>query len=421
MTALPEVPQLIRSRPMAPPRRMYGSDFWLSYIANALLLMAISVLFRYADFVIFFGGSERQLGVIVGVGMIGALAARVFLGIGIDRYGPRRIWLFSLALFVISMGLHLLVSDVQGPLVFAARIMMMTGIAGAVGSAFTYISLRVAEPKIAEIVGILGTSGFLGMAIGPTFGDLLFQDGVVTQTQVSRMFGLAALLATFAMVSVALATRAAVRVQRRATSPPLWKLVRRYQPGVVLLVAAALGVAVELPRVFLRAFTADRNIHGIMVFFLVYASVAIVVRVATRRLPERIGLYRVILIGMTIQAASMLLYLTVYHPWQLAIPALAAGTAHAVLFPSIVAAGAISFPTRYRGLATTLMFGMLDVGNLIGQPAIGYTLHYAQRLGLPRYPTMFIGVAAMTLLVTIVFALRRTPTGSTRSTSAIRS
>ena len=420
MTALPEVPQSILSRPVTPPRRMYGSDFWLSYIANALLLMAISVLFRYADFVIFFGGSERQLGMIVGVGMIGALAGRVFLGVGIDRYGPRRIWLFSLALFVISMGLHLLVSDVQGPLVFAARIMMMTGIAGAVGSAFTYISLRVAEPKIAEIVGILGTSGFLGMAVGPVFGDLLFQDGVVTQTQVSRMFGLAALLATFAMVSVAFATRTAVRVPRRSTSPPLWKLVRRYQPGVVLLVAAALGVAVELPRVFLRIHSGSEYSwhYGVL---LVYASVAIVVRVATRHLPERIGLYRVILIGMMIQAASMLLYLTVYHPWQLAIPAMAAGAAHAVLFPSIVAAGAISFPTRYRGLATTLMFGMLDVGNLIGQPAIGNTLYYAQRLGLPRYPTMFIGVAVMTLLVTIVFALRRTRTGSSRLTSAIRS
>ncbi len=418
MTALPEIPGPLVVPADPPGVGVYGADFWLCYVANALLLVAVSVLFRYADFVLFFGGSERQLGMIVGVGMIGALAARLFLGVGIDRYGPRRIWLLSLALFVIAMGLHLVVTTMQSPLVYVARILMMTGIAGSVGSAFTYISLRVAAPRIAEIVGILGTSGFLGMAIGPTLGDLLFHGNVVTRMQVTRMFCVAALMGVLAMVSAGLATRAAVRVPDRGTPPPFWQLVWRYQPGTVLLVAAALGLAVGLPRIFLRAFTADRHIHGIMIFFLVYAAVAIVVRVTTRRLPERLGLHRVILIGLVVQSISMLFYLVVYHPWQLAIPAIAAGSAHALLFPSIVAAGAISFPSRYRGLATTLMFGMLDVGNLIGQPAIGNGLYLAQRIGLPRYPTMFIGVTILMLSITVIFAARQTRTDNTRSTSA---
>ncbi len=81
---------------------VYGPNFWLCYLANASLMIAVSLLFRYADFVAFCGGGERELGLIVGVGMIGALATRVLLGIGIDRLGPRRIWLVALCVFIVA-------------------------------------------------------------------------------------------------------------------------------------------------------------------------------------------------------------------------------------------------------------------------------------------------------------------------------
>ena len=79
---------------------IYDRRFWLCYLSNSMLMVAFSLLFRYADFVSLAGGSERDLGAIVGVGMVGALAMRVSLGIGIDRYGPRPIWLGSLLLFM---------------------------------------------------------------------------------------------------------------------------------------------------------------------------------------------------------------------------------------------------------------------------------------------------------------------------------
>ncbi len=137
MTSIPDLPPPLVLPPHQPAAKIYGLDFWLCYLANALLLVAVSVLFRYADFVAYFGGSERQLGMIVGVGMIGALVGRLALGVGIDRYGPRRIWLGSLALFILAMLIHMTITNVHGPVVFLARVLMMTGVAGAVGSAFT--------------------------------------------------------------------------------------------------------------------------------------------------------------------------------------------------------------------------------------------------------------------------------------------
>ncbi len=146
------------------------------------------------------------------------------------------------------------------------------------------------------------------------------------------------------------------------------------------------------------------KIVGIQTYFLVYAVVAFAVRIATRRLTQRIGNRTVILIGLGGMAASMVLYLVVEQAWQLAIPAVVAGFAHALLFPAIVAGGSTTFPIRYRGLATTLVLGMFDMGNLIGQPAVGNTLHYAEQLGLPKYPTMFVLVALFMIVVAAVYA-----------------
>jgi MFS family permease len=343
------------------------------------------------------------LGLIVGVGMIGALATRVLLGIGIDRLGPRRIWLVALGVFIVAALAHLGITTVHGPAVYLVRILLTIGVSGGVGASLTYVSLRVPEARIAEMVGMLGTSGFLGLAIGPIFGDWLLGEGPVRQAELDRMFWLAALAGLVSLAATALATRGQVRQPRRRPYPAWIPLVRRYHPGVLMLVALAMGLGTGLPCVFVRAFAAELGLSGITSYFLVYAAVAFAARIVTRRWPEILGIRWVMLIGLASLAISMLLYLIVDRTWQLAIPATVAGLGHALLFPAIVAGGTLSFPSRYRGLATTLVLGMLDVGNLLGQPAVGFVLHYAGQCGLPKYPTMFVLVAVLLTSVAAVY------------------
>ena len=100
----------INSVPPAPARadsrrtteiRVYGPAFWCAYVSNTAMMVAVSLLYRYADFVLYLGGTEWNVGLIVGSGMVGSLAMRFFQGFGIDHFGPRRIWLWSMALLVI--------------------------------------------------------------------------------------------------------------------------------------------------------------------------------------------------------------------------------------------------------------------------------------------------------------------------------
>lgn len=384
---------------------VYGTTFWLCYAANSSLMVAVSVLFRYSDFVSHIGGGPKDLGLIVGVGMIGALLMRAAQGVGIDRYGPRLIWLLSLALFTISALAHLPISRADGAAVYVVRILFTTSTAGAFGASLTYISLRAPAQRMGEMLGTLGTSGFIGLALGPVCGDYLFHDGGTTATNVQRMFLLAAGMGGVSLIFTIFATRTPARREMKKR-PPLIAVVRRYHPGMILPVAAAMGFAVGLPHTFLRAYAAELELDQIKVYFLVYACVAFSVRVATRRLSDQIGVRPLIVWGLFSAAVSMWLYLLVHNQWTLAIPAVAAGVAHAFLFPAVMSGGNATFPARYRGIATTLSLAMFDAGNLIGQPAVGAIIEAAKRAGLPAYPTMFASASVVLVVVASVYAWR---------------
>jgi MFS family permease len=103
-------------------------------------------------------------------------------------------------------------------------------------------------------------------------------------------------------------------------------------------------------------------------------------------------------------AGGMLSFLLVQTAWQLLIPGLILGMAHAVVFPPTVAASTLSFPECCRGLGTMLILAAYDLGVLIGAPLAGGILRYSGRFGLPGYPTMFVTVAVLVGMISVVFA-----------------
>lgn len=392
-------------RPERAEEGSYGWPFWLTYANNLCLMVAMSLLFRYSDFVQALGGTEWHLGWIVGLGAVGMLAMRLFQGVGIDRYGSRSVWLVSVAGFAASCAAHLLVTRVDTPLVFVVRIALATSVAGAFGASITYISRRAPVARMAEIVGTLGTSGFLGMILGTTLGDGLCPGKSPDRASVDRLFIAAAVLGLMALVCAFFATWGVPRrVRPGRRRPPLLWLLRRYHPGWLMLMGAAMGVGIGMPGVFLRPFAEELHIGRIAPYFTVYALSAFVTRLAVRRMPERQGIRPMVLWGMVSLIASILLYLLVREEWQLMPSAVIVGIAHAMLFPAIVAGGSGMFPARHRGVGTTLMLATFDLGNLIGAPLVGGLLRAARGMHWPRYPAMFVAMAAILTVVTCAYA-----------------
>jgi len=392
---------------------VYGTDFWLTYAANAAMTAACSLFFRYDDFVEALGGRELLLGWIIGVGMVGSLLMRAVQGRGIDEYGARRIWLWSAALFVASCLAHLLVSTAHGPLIFVCRALLQTGIAGFYGASISYIAGRKSTTHMADVIGTLGTSGFLGIVLGTFIGDLVLGDG----NRYELMFVAAAAIGSLALVFGWLATDGELRPIRNRRLPLVW-IMRRYHPGAVMWMGVAAGFGLGLPTVFLRPYAKELGIEELGTFFYPYMLVAFVTRLASRRLPALIGIRAMVLIGISNMVVGTFLFVVVRSAWQLCLPALFMGVAHACIFPAVVAGGSGEFPHRYRGVGTTLMLAMFDLGNFVGQPLFGAVWDAGSDLGLPGFTVAFSAAAGMLAVGAVGYALatrgRPQPGGSRR-------
>lgn len=379
----------------------YGTAFWFTYIANFCISVGVAILYRYADLVVSLGGSELDLGWIVGVGMIGSLFMRLALGTGIDRNGPRLIWMGSALIYSISCFAHLLLDTCHGPSIYILRICFASAVAGVFGSAMAMISGKMKESRIAEILGMLGTSGFLGMVIGTQLGDIMVGGDAIERWQVDRVFVLAGLLGLVSLIFIWAATIGR-KPNKRKRRIPIWAVLRRYHPGSVLWVSVVMGIALGMPATFLRTYAAELHIHRIAVFFSVYAPAGFITRVLTRHMPERFGTTNMTMVGLGGLAVTQFLFLGIESEWGFLLPGILFGASHAIVFPCVVAAGSSQFPERYRGLATMIMLSTSDIGVLIGAPLTGLILYTAAQLDLPKYPSIFC-LTALLLLVTMAF------------------
>jgi MFS family permease len=395
-------------------------------MSSLMMSAAVSILYRYADFVAMLGGTEFHLGWIVGIGMVGSLAMRTVLGTWIDRYGAGLLWVGSILLFTAACFAHLAVASRSGVAIYALRIAYCCAVAGFQGASVTFVSSRAANDRVAELVGMLGAGSFTGAVIGTVLGDCLFGSLTITFVQVAWMFVAAGLLGLLAL-PFAWAAGRSEKASRSAASPspkerivpfPLLNdhetaeaepsslaLVLRYHPGVILAVAVAMGVGLGLPATFLRTYATELGVPRIGLFFLVYSIAAIVIRVPTRRWTERFGPRRIIIAGMAIMTASIAAFLLVHAEWQLVIPAVGFGTSHGILWPAVVAAGSATFPRRHRGLATVLILAAWDLGLLVASPAVGVVLNYSRVFDLPAYPTMFLSVAVFLAAIGLWYAV----------------
>jgi MFS family permease len=294
------------------------------------------------------------------------------------------------------------------------RISYCCAVAGFGGASLTFVSVRTPNERLAEMVGMLGTGGFIGTVVGPLLGDCMFGSVAVTSTQVAEMFITAGLLGLFSMPFAWAATRGEVAAPRvlpaaksagTAREPSRLSLIRRYSSGVILVIVITMGMGLGLPSTFLRTYATELGIPRIGLFFLVYSVAAITIRVPTRRWTERFGPRRIIMVGLAIMVASVAAFPLVRTEWQLVFPAIGYGCSHGILWPAVVAAGSVTFPPQNRGLVTVLLLAAWDFGLVIASPAVGAMLKYSAAAGLPPYPTMFFSMAGFLGLVALWYAV----------------
>lgn len=387
------------------PQRVYGVSLLFAFLANVFLLISVSLLFRYADFVSSIGGSEWHLGWIVGVGAIGAIVFRLGLGAAIDRIGPETIWYFCLVGQIVSLNLHLHIDSPGTPAVYLVRFLYATFLAGTFGCWVSFVSLQAPENRVAEVLGVIGASGFVGMAIGPILGDYIFQTSPSQSAGVRTMFlsSMGALGVSFVLTVVACRSRPTMTrpITNRVKNPLV--VIANARPGFALILGMLMGITIGFPGTYLRPMAASMDIENIRVFFITYNLSAFISRLIFRQAPNWLGLQKTIFLGFGLMCVSMLLYLPVDNEVELIWPALLGGLSHSFLFPSVIALCTEKFSQEDRGVAANLILAMYDAGVLLGMPTIGIILTFAELLGLPAYSTVLSCLAVTIVVVLIAF------------------
>ena len=351
-------------------------------------------------------GSEYHLGWIVGIGTVGSLVTRLLLGAWIDRYGTRPLWIASALLFAATCFAHLAVASHTGVAIYLLRISYCCAVAGANGASMTFISKCGPKERLAELVGMLGTAGFVGAVVGTLLGDLLLGSLTLARGQVMMMFviagGVRARLAAAGLgrhAQEGKGTRARQRQLLDVFAPAAtqsghgaWSWAWRWAwPWVSDHVPPHARHRPGHP--------ADRPVlHGLRHGCDHHARPDPPLVRAVRPAADHLA-------GHGGHGREPALLLPVGQEWQID----AAGR-----FVRLLARGSLplgrgcrqrSFPLANRGFATILILATWDLGRLIGSPAAGAVIRYAPLAHLTPYPTLFIAMAALMAIVGGWYAL----------------
>lgn len=357
--------------------RLYDRNFVIAFISQTCFVAANTLMAHYARWIEFLGGDLRQVGFIMGGSATAGLILRPWTAQWINRWGSRNLWISGYLLFIVASLSNLLITEV-GPTIYFARSGLLLAGAIVFASGLTYISQIAPEHRRTEAIGILGIGGFLGMLMGPVMGDYFLAER--TRENFTTLFAVAASANVFSIIGLTLVrtpNHHSANTSLRLSA--FFKIVKEHWPGSILAVDFAFGICMTGPFIFVASFIdhsslaiGDHSVIGL--FFLGYAGLAILVRLLSRRLPDRVGPSRVLLAGIAFMSIGMLSFalVTAENTWLILVPAALSGIGHSLMFHTMTSITLAHFPSKLRGTGSALALMMLDLGTIVGAPILGW-------------------------------------------------
>ena len=354
------------------------------------------------------GGTEAQVGLIIGVFSGTTVLLRPLIGWGADAWGRRLFIIAGNAIMALAGGLYALTRTV--PLLLGLRVFHGVGWAAFGTSTSALVADVVPRHRRGEAMGYYGMFSNLAMAVGPALGIAL-----MTGYSFNALFAASAAMGVVALgLSLFLsepskgrhpASGAVARPPSQEPAPSATRGVIEVTalfPGLVLaLTSATYGSIVSFLPLF--AFS-ERITDNPGVFFTVYAVVLIVARGFTGQISDRYGRPAVIAPGLLLAAVALWVLAAADTLALLLVVAVLYGLAFAAVQPAIMAMVVDRAAPERRGAAMGTFSAAMDLGIGVGSIVWGIV---AQAAG---YHAMYLasgGVALVALAVFLVGVRRR--------------
>jgi MFS family permease len=307
------------------------------------------------------GGSESEIGLILGVFTISAVLLRPFIGKEVDRRGRKIILVSGIVIFFISMLLY----DYTKNVTMLLLLRVLHGIGwGAATTAATTLIADIAPPKRrGEAMGVFGMASNVAMAVGPALSMLLLQ-----KYDFPILFSISAGISLISLLLV-LPISETIVVHPKT---PLFSREALFPSALMFMISLTYGSIVS----FLSLFAQKQGISNPGIFFTVFAVTLILVRALAGKLSDRKGRKFVIIPGMVLIAAGLGVLSTASTLNSFLVAALLYGLGFGLVHPSLMALLVDMVGDEGRGAAMGTFTAAFDLGIGAGSILLGLVLQY---------------------------------------------
>jgi MFS family permease len=379
------------------PQSIYSPDFLLVTLASFFFFASFYLLLVPLPlYIAQIGGEAAAVGLVMATFALASVLVRPLMGRLVDTLGRRTILLAGAGLFTLGPLLFIVAASV--PLLMAARALQGVGLAAFTIASTTWIADLVPASHRGEAMATFASASLLAMALLPVVGSSLL-----------RLTGFPLLFAAAAGLALISAVGASAREQH-VTSPTagqghFWATVRQRGVWLPTLLVLTLGVAYGAILSFVPLFAQEQGLPDGGLFFLLYASAAILGRGLLGRLSDRLGHKRVIVpLALLAVGAIVLLATARTLPWFLAA-ALGYGLTFGTAWPLLNALVVDHASLEERGAAVGMISTGFDFGVASGSFLGGLLV---APLG---YGGMFVTTATICLLGVAAFVAGETRPG----------
>jgi MFS family permease len=307
------------------------------------------------------GGSESEIGLILGVFTISAVLLRPFIGKEVDRRGRKIILISGIVIFFISMLLYDHTKNVTSLLLLR----VLHGIGwGAATTAATTLIADIAPPKRrGEAMGVFGMASNVAMAIGPALSMILLQ-----KYDFPILFSISAGISLLSLLLVLPISETMVVHPRT----PLFSREALFPSALMFMISLTYGSIVS----FLSLFAQKQGIANPGIFFTVFAVTLILVRALAGKLSDIKGRKFVIIPGMVLIAAGLGVLSTASTLNSFLVAAFLYGIGFGLVHPSLMALLVDMVGDEGRGAAMGTFTAAFDLGIGAGSILLGLVLQY---------------------------------------------
>lgn len=342
------------------------------------------------------GGSDFMVGLVAGVFTVSALALRPWIGLSLDRYGRKPIWLIGTVVFLLAVLGYMWALTI--PLLVLIRVIHGVGWGAVTTSSATAIADIVPLPRRGEGMGYFGLGATLGMVIGPAVGFFVIND-----FGFNTLFLLCAALAVIALL-IATGTRLpAVNLSAKNTKAALLEPTSLVPSLTMMFITIAYGGIVT----FIALYGFEHGILNVGFFFTIYAITVMLIRPGCGLLYDRRGPRIVVIPGMILLALGTFVLAQAGSVAGFAAAAVICGLGMGATHPTLQAMAVAKCPPNRRGAASATFSSAFDLGIGTGAVVLGGTVQFIGYQGMYVLCGVVVLVGLAVYMITSASSQRR--------------